>query len=317
MKILVTGAAGFLGSAICAELGARGVPVLGLDLRPPRAPVPSVDYVTADLRDQAALDAALSGRGLTQVIHAAALTPDAAREEADPALVLDINLLGSLRLLQGARASGITRMLLLSSIAVYGAAAPEPCGHYHEDRTRPDPQSLYGIGKHAAEQSLRRLAPPAGIALSVLRLGPIFGAHEHASDSRQVTSPHHQILMAALDGRPVVLPRAVPADWCYSRDAAAAIAGLATRDGPLPDIVHVGAGRVTDLPDWCTALAAHLPLTWQIDATTPTIRYGYPTDRPALATDRLRGLVPAPRTSLADAAAHWLDHVGHPLRPMP
>ena len=161
MKILVTGAAGFLGSAICAELGARGVPVLGLDLRPPRAPVPGVDYVTADLRDQAALDAALRGRGLTQVIHAAALTPDAAREEADPALVLDINLLGSLRLLQGARASGITRMLLLSSIAVYGAAAPEPCGHYHEDRTRPDPQSLYGIGKHAAEQSLRRLAPPA------------------------------------------------------------------------------------------------------------------------------------------------------------
>lgn len=314
MKILVTGAAGFVGSAICAELSARGIPVLALDLRPPQRNWPGVETVTADLRDQASLDAALSGRGLTHAIHAAALTPDAALEETDPALVLDVNLLGAVRLMQAAKANGITRLLQVSSIAVYGAAAPEADGLYHEDRTRPEPQSLYGIGKQAAEMSLRRLAPSAGIDLTVLRLGPIFGAFERASDSRQVTSPHHQILMEALAGRPVILPRAVPADWCYSRDAAAAIAALVTRDAPLPDTVHVGSGHVTDLPGWCAALAVHLPLTWHIDAAAPTIRYGYATDRPALATDRLRRLVPTPHTSLPDAAADWLDHVGHPQK---
>ena len=310
MKVLVTGAAECVGTAICAELCARGIPVLGLDLRPPQKNWSGFEHVTADLRDQASLETALRGRGLTHMIHAAALTPDAAREEADPALVLDVNLLGAVRLLQTAKACGIRRLLQLSSIAVYGNAAPEADGLYHEDRTTPAPQSLYGIGKYAAEMSLRRLAPTAGIELSILRLGPIFGLHEHASDSRQVTSPHHQILLAALEGRPVVLPRAVPADWCYSRDAAAAIASLAMLDAPLTETVHIGSGTRTDLPDWCAALSAHLPdFSWSIDTTAPTIRYGYPTDRPMLATDRLRTLVPAEHTPLPEAAADWLGHI--------
>jgi nucleoside-diphosphate-sugar epimerase len=309
MIVLVTGASGFVGSAISEALCARGIPVVGLDRQPPRHNWPGFDFVTADLRDQASLDTALSGRSLTHMIHAAALTPDAAFEEANPDLVLDVNLLGSVRLLQAAKTAGIRRLLQLSSIAVYGNAAPEPDGLYHEDRTTPAPQTLYGIGKYAGEMSLRRLAPAAGIDLSILRLGPIFGPHERASDSRKLTSPHHQILLAALQGRPVVLPRAVRADWCYSRDAAAAVASLVSSDAALPDIVHIGAGEVTDLPDWCTALAAHLPLGWHIDAAAPTIRYGYPTDRPALAIQRLRQLVPASHTPLPDAAADWLGHI--------
>ena len=195
MTVLVTGASGFVGSAIAEALCARGIPVVGLDLHPPRNSWPGFDFVTADLRYQASLDAALTGRGLTHMIHAAALTPDAAFEEANPDLVLDVNLLGSVRLLQAAKTAGIRRLLQLSSIAVYGNAAPEADGLYYEDRTTPTPQSLYGIGKYAAEMSLRRLAPSAGIDLSNLRLGPIFGPHERASDSRKVTSPHHQILL--------------------------------------------------------------------------------------------------------------------------
>lgn len=311
MTVLVTGASGFVGSAIAEALCARRIPVLGLDLHPPRNSWPGFDFVTADLRYQASLDAALTGRGLTDMIHAAALTPDAAFEEANPDLVLDVNLLGSVRLLQAAKTAGIRRLLQLSSIAVYGNAAPEADGLYYEDRTTPMPQSLYGIGKYAAEMSLRRLAPSAGIDLSILRLGPIFGPHERASDSRKVSSPHHQILLAALEGRPVTLPRAVPADWCYSRDAASAIASLVSSDAALPDIVHIGAGEVTDLPDWCTALAAHLPLSWHIDAAAPTIRYGYPTDRPALTIQRLRRLVPGSHTPLPRAAADWLGHIAH------
>lgn len=312
MRVLVTGAAGFVGAAICAELSARGIPVLGLDRRPPRDAAPGIEIVTADLRNTATLETALRGRGLTHLIHAAALTPDATREEAEPDLVLDVNLLGAVRLMKTASACGIRRMLQLSSIAVYGGAAPEGDGLYHENRTHPAPQSLYGIGKHAAEMSLRRLAGPLGVELAVLRLGPIFGPFEHASDSRQITSPHHQILLAALAGRPVVLPRAVPADWCYSRDAAASIAALATLDGPLPETLHIGAGTVTDLPGWCSALALHVPgLRWRTDAAAPTIRYGYTSDRPALAIDLLRSLVAVSRTPLPDAAADWLRRTGH------
>ncbi|MGR3479330.1 NAD-dependent epimerase/dehydratase family protein [Salipiger marinus] len=313
MHVLVTGAAGFVGAAICADLSARGVPVLALDRHPPRQILPGMTAVTADLRDPVALAAALRGRGLTHAIHAAALTPDAARETAEPDLILEVNLLGAVRLLQAAASCGIGRLLQISSIAVYGTAAPEPDGCYHEDRSRPAPQSLYGISKLAAEMSLQRLAAPLGVALSVLRLGPIFGPFEQASDSRQVTSPHHQILMAARAGQPVILPRAVPADWCYSRDAAAAIADLALHPGPLPDLLHVGAGRITDLPAWCAALAPHLPgLRWQIDAAAPSIRYGYDRDRPALATDRLATFVPRRPTPLPEAAADWLRHLAAP-----
>ncbi|OSP53773.1 NAD(P)-dependent oxidoreductase [Pseudoruegeria sp. SK021] len=311
MRVLVTGAAGFVGAAICEALGARGVSVLGLDQRAPSSTEtfgPLFDHVTADLRDRSSLDRSLHGKGLTHVVNAAAITPDAALEETDPELVLDVNLLGAVRILQAASANGIRSMMQLSSISVYGTAEPEPDGRYHEDHTRPAPVSLYAIGKFSAEMSLRRLAGPAGVNLCVLRVGPIFGPFEHASRSRAVTSPHHQSLMAARAGERVVLPRPIPADWCYSRDAAAHIAALATYAGPLPEIVHIGAGTITTLPDWCAVLALHFPdFQWRIDAAVPSVRYGYDSDRPALATDRLRSLVPNRHTDLHAAAGDWID----------
>ena len=76
-----------------------------------------------------------------------------------------------------------------------------------------------GVNPRGCSDALAKAAAQAGIDLSILRLGPIFGPHERASDSRKLTSPHHQILLAALEGRPVTLPRAVPADQgrCFLR----------------------------------------------------------------------------------------------------
>ena len=308
--ILVTGASGFVGSAICESLVARGLRVTGLDSRPsPFAQAPffrEMDLIPADTGDAGALRHHLAERRVTHVVHAAALTPDAHMEVEAPERVMAVNVAATCGLMVAARAAGVERLLFLSSIAVYGAARPSAGGRFHESDS-PQPETLYGISKGAAEQALGRLARLGGPDLQIVRLGPLFGPFEHAGPARKLLSPHHQITEAARTGGACVLPRAVPADWLYARDAGARIADLLLAPAPAHTIFNLGGGAVTTLVDWCEALAAQRPgFSWRVEAAAATVHYGYAADRPALDMARLDA-VSAPRaTSLAGAVADYL-----------
>ena len=159
--------------------------------------------------------------------------------------------------------------------------------------------------------TLRRLAALHGLDLVIARLGPVFGPWEHASGARDILSPHHQIAVAARCGALCVLPRNVTADWFYSRDAAHKIVSLLMASDPPHRLFNLGVGQMSTLVDWCEALRTQIPaFTWQLDPQLPTIRYGYPTDRPPLATTRLDAVVAPNGTRLIDAARDyisWLD----------
>lgn len=309
-RILVTGASGFVGSAICEALVARGLPVTGLDRRPSpfmQAPfLREMDVITAETGDTDALRHHLAGRRVTHVVHAAALTPDAHMETEAPDRIMAVNVAATCGLMASARAAGVERLMFLSSIAIYGAARPSAGGRFHESDS-PQPETLYGISKGAAEQALGRLARLGGPDLQIVRLGPLFGPFEHAGPARSLLSPHHQITEAARTGCACVLPRAVPADWLYARDAGTRIADLLLAPTQAHSTFNLGGGTITTLMDWCAALAAHLPgFRWRVDAAASTVRYGYATDRPALDMARLDA-VSAPRTtSLPLAAADYL-----------
>ena len=338
MTTLITGGSGFVGLALAERLRADGERVVLFDRSAPPALLLSrfgaqaPELLLGDIRSSDDVDAALRHAGADRIIHAAAITPDAAREARDPLSVIDVNIAGTVNLLQRcaiAAQSGrhaVKRVLVLSSVAVYGVTPP--LGEtYDEATSSPAPAALYGITKLASEQAALRLADLYKLDVRVARLGAVFGPWEYATGVRDALSPHAQVLFAALAGEPVILPRAMRADWIYSRDAAVALAALATQPGLHHAIYNVGGAVVTDLIQWCELVAnvvtARTPAwSWRVaqPGDVATVRYNLPADRAALSIDRLQSdTFWSPAHSLADAAADqvaWSTHPANKSNPL-
>lgn len=327
MSTLITGGAGFLGLALAERLLAQGEHVVLFDrAAPPQALLSRLDgarieLVLGDIRSADDVDAALCVGGVDCVVHAAAITPDAAREVREPVALVNVNIGGTVNLLQRCaaltgRGRPLRRILALSSIAVYGSTPPAG-ERYDEVLSHPAPTGLYGITKLAAEQAALRLAALLGLDLRVARLGPMYGPWEYATGVRDALSPHAQVLQAALSGQDAVLPRSMRADWIYARDAAGALAALAQTPALNHPIYNVGGSAMTDLFAYCDLLAATHP-GWAWRKAGPgeegTVRYGLPVDRAGLDITRLQADTDwAPAYPLAAAVADqqaWLAQPG-------
>ena len=121
MKVGVTGGCGFIGSHVVDKLKDARVDVRIIDsvARPHRD---DVECVQVDILDQHALD--LTTRGLDVVYHLAAVA-DVNNVVADPAGSVALNILGTTRVLEAARRNQLRRVVLASTVWVYGAAREE------------------------------------------------------------------------------------------------------------------------------------------------------------------------------------------------
>ncbi len=167
MKVLVTGASGRIGAAVCAALAAAGDEPVGFD----RTPSSRATFV-ADLLDAAALRRALAG---TQaVVHVAAL--HAPHVGTLPETEFQrINVDGTRALLDAATAAGVRRFVFTSTTALYGAGArAQGAALWVAEDTVPEPQTIYHRGKLAAEALLEEAAAQGGPTLRVLRMGRCF-----------------------------------------------------------------------------------------------------------------------------------------------
>jgi UDP-glucose 4-epimerase/UDP-glucuronate 4-epimerase len=316
MTVLITGGGGFVGQALAERLVADGRRAATFDRLPPRpGSVASVQHVQGDIRDRADIARALAETGATCVVHLAAITPDARRERDDPSAIVEVNIGGTIALLDAvAAAPQVRRVVVMSSVAVYGFSPPAASGFYDEGLSPPQPAALYGITKLASEQAALRIGGLRGLDVRAVRLGPVYGRWEVATGVRDALSPHHQVVRMAQAGLEVVLPRPMRADWIYARDAAAGIAGVALGDRLQHPVYHLGGGAMSDLPTWCALVARRWPsLRWRIAAPgeAPTVIYGLPADRAALDLSRLAadtGFAPAfaPEQAFADYLA-WMD----------
>jgi nucleoside-diphosphate-sugar epimerase len=146
-----------LGGSLVARLRTDGWQVHGIDLRPPPADLESVPHTVADVRDRAAMTRVLADADL--VVHCAAALPSYPSEQIR-SVIVD----GTRTVLTAARTVGLSRVVHVSSTAVYGLPAVVPTTEEHP----PEPVDEYGRAKAAAEQVCEQFRD-LGMCVPILR----------------------------------------------------------------------------------------------------------------------------------------------------
>jgi UDP-glucose 4-epimerase len=170
--ILVTGGDGFIGRAVCAALRAQGKPVAALDRTFASAPVAGPAYlaVTCDIRDKDHVEQAFRQHAITTVVHLASLLNTASRK--NPRQATQVNVGGSLNVLEAARASGVSRVIYGSSISVYGS---QPGRRGVSETTPAAPEDLYGATKRYVEILGETYRQRFGVQFVALRIASVVG----------------------------------------------------------------------------------------------------------------------------------------------
>ena len=254
MTILVTGGAGFVGLNVVEQLRAAGQDVVVYDLDQPAL---DVKHERGDVTQP--IDGLLARHGVRRIIHLAAITADARRDARDPRRIAEVNLIGTINVLEAARRHGVERVVYASTGALYGAAGVGLSHPLDEEKDRPVPESMYGITKYAAERSCLRLGSLWDLDVRIGRLATAFGRWEHATDARTHLSPPTLIARLAMNGDEAVFPPLGATDYIYAADLAGAIVALAKARSPSHRLYHLGTGTAWSLPQWCELLARRFP----------------------------------------------------------
>ncbi|WP_297368738.1 UDP-glucose 4-epimerase GalE [Acidocella sp.] len=186
MRVLLTGGTGYIGSHTAAVLAARGHHIVLLDnFSNSERDVParlealtgqSFPVIEADIRDTQTLTQTLQTHAIDAVIHFAALKA-VGESEADPLLYYDMNIIGTIRLLQAMQAASVKHIVFSSSATVYGQPESSPILEDFPTRV----ENIYGRTKLVMEDLIRDLARTNKLsgAANLRYFNPV-GAHPSA-----------------------------------------------------------------------------------------------------------------------------------------
>jgi nucleoside-diphosphate-sugar epimerase len=172
MKVLVTGANGFVGLAMLQRLNAMSsVQAVG-SVRRAAGLTGSKVVEVGDLSLQTDWSSTLAGADA--VVHLAARVHVMQNTAADPATAFrTVNMDGTLNLARQAAAAGVKRFVFISSVKVNGESTPP--GRAFAEADAPNPQDAYGQSKHEAEQGLRQLSADTGMEVVIIRPPLVYG----------------------------------------------------------------------------------------------------------------------------------------------
>ena len=263
MHILVTGAAGFIGSHVCQELLAQGHHVTGVDS--------FVPYYAREIKERNLADALGSPgfrfheidlrydnlepslEGIDAVIHEAAM-PGLVGSWDDFDGYVSCNLLAVKRLLDACRAASIDRFLQISTSSVYGANA------VGDETELTNPVSPYGVTKLAAENMVLAYVKEFGFPASILRYFSVYGPRQRPDMAYTI------FIRAMIERRPIT----VYGDGAQSRSntfvadcVRGTIQGL--ERAKTGEIYNIGGGKVLALNRALEIIAAELGVTPNIE----------------------------------------------------
>ena len=245
-RYLITGGAGFIGANLAHALVARGESVRILDDFSTGRPQnlhgieDRIEVVRGDIRDPKVVARAVAG--VEVILHQAALNSNP-RSIQEPVQTNDVNVGGTLTLLQAARAAGTRRVVYASSSSVYGEVAGLP---KTEDMPTA-PKAPYGVSKLAAELYCRVFTQVYGIETVSLRYFNVYGPRQHPDSEYAAVIP--RFLRRMLAGkRPVIF-----GDGEQSRDftpvdnvVAANLLAAHSREG-IGEVMNIAGGNSSTL----------------------------------------------------------------------
>jgi UDP-glucuronate 4-epimerase len=257
MKILVTGGAGFIGSHFverCLALG-HSVAVVDefndfYDPAIKRANLAAVlkDIVLheQDIRDADAVLAMIKEGKFDTIVHLAARA-GVRPSIKDPRLYLETNIMGTLNLLEGARAANVPRFVSASSSSVYGVLKTLP---FREDLALNQTISPYAATKLAAEQFCSNYSHLYGLRTINLRFFTVYGPRQRPDLAI------HSFTKAIHEGRPIQQfgDGSTRRDYTYVDDIMQGMEACLTYEGQLCDVFNLGESQTTTLSDLITSI---------------------------------------------------------------
>jgi UDP-glucose 4-epimerase len=163
MRILVTGGSGFLGSHIVEDLADRGHDVISADLYPPTKKYRDIEYLSVDVCNFDALSKAV--RGCDAIYNCAGIA-DLENARLNPRRAIEVNILGTLNVIEAASEQGVGRLLQASSVYVFSRHG-----------------SVYRTTKQASENLIQDLCSSRKIDVTILRFGSLYGPRADAGNA--------------------------------------------------------------------------------------------------------------------------------------
>jgi UDP-glucose 4-epimerase len=239
MRVLITGGAGFLGTALANRLIAEGHQVRVLDDLSAGSPdrlSSQVLFSRGNVRDVPKLWTLLQGVNCVYHLAARVLVPESLLY---PREYNDVNVGGTVSVMEAMRDAGISRVVFTSSGAVYGEQEQQPVS---EDLP-PNPGSPYAVSKLAAEYYVRTIGALWGIETVVLRIFNAYGPGQLIPPSHPPVIP--QFVKQALSGGSLVVfgDGQQTRDFVYVDDVLDALIAAATAKNVDRAIINIGSGQ--------------------------------------------------------------------------
>lgn len=267
MRILITGAAGFLGSALANKLVLEGHTVRGVDdlsTGDPQSLHPDVHFTRGDVKDRPKLWTLMQDVDCVYHLAARVLVPESLLY---PGEYNDVNVGGTVTLMEAMRDVGVRRVVLISSGSVYGNQSRQPV----RETFTPDPRSPYAVSKLAAEYYVHTIGALWGIETVCLRVFNAYGPGQHIPPVHAPVIPNfirqamqHGTLVVHGDGKQT-------RDYVYLDDVVTAMMKAATAPDINGRVINVGSG-------YDTSVRELVKLILQVTNTTPEIVYNPRTD---------------------------------------
>lgn len=250
MRFLITGGAGFLGAALANRLAAEGHQVRVIDdlsagdsARLDRA----VLFTRGSVLDRPKMWTLLQDVDCVYHLAARVLVSESILY---PREYNEVNVGGTVSVMEAMRDAGVRRVIFTSSGAVYGEQAHQPV---REDQT-PNPQSPYAVSKLAAEYYVRTIGALWGIETVIMRIFNAYGPGQNLPPSHPPVVP--RLLQQALRGASLVVfgSGAQTRDFVYIDDVVRALVAAATADVNRC-ILNVGSGAETSINELVSRVA--------------------------------------------------------------
>ncbi len=243
MNFLVTGAAGFLGSALANHLAHDGHQVRGLDdlsKGDPEMLDKSVHFTRGDVNDRPKLWTLLQDVDCVYHLAARVSVPESVLY---PREYNAVNVGGTVSLMEAMRDVGVRRVVFISSGAIYGEQEEQPL---HENLT-PNPDSPYAVSKLSSEFYIRTIGQLWGIETVSLRVFNAYGPGQHLPPSHSPVIPNF-LRQAVRDGSIVIRgDGGQTRDYVYLDDVVRAMIAASTAPSVDGQVINIGSGTETSV----------------------------------------------------------------------